>query len=171
MLAPGMGDDDSGSASRQVGEKKKISAFLFRTAEYTGLQVVVQAIGFAIGLAVIRLLSKDEYASFTVASSVAGTVAVLSDLGLSSALLAVAGRRFHDRAAASGVFGVALRLNAWFSIAAVGIGAVAGLVLLLGHGLGVPTALALSVAAGLAGVGSSRYALAGTTPRLAGNLR
>ncbi len=171
MLAPGVGDDDSGSASRQVADRKGIAAFLFRTAEYTGLQVVVQAIGFAIGLAVIRTLSKDEYASFTVASSVAGTVAVLSDLGLSSALLSAAGRRFHDRAAASGVFGVALEVNAWLSVAAVVLGTAAGLVLLRGHGASVVSAVALSLAAGLAGVGSSRYALATIAPRLDSDLR
>lgn len=46
-----------------------------------GAQILVQAIGFISGIMVIRLLSPQQYAYYTLANTVLGTMVVLADGG------------------------------------------------------------------------------------------
>lgn len=48
------------------------------------------------GFLIIRWLVKDDYATFTLVLAIQGTAAVLVELGFSSGLLALIGRRFED---------------------------------------------------------------------------
>jgi len=61
------------------------------------VQVVVQLVGFASGILVIRRLEQNEYAYFTMANTMQGTINVLADMGISIGLMSIGGRVWHDR--------------------------------------------------------------------------
>ena len=63
---------------------------------FAGTQVAVQFMGFVGGLIVVRSLTKEEYAIYTIAGSALGLLTVLSDLGVSNALLTLGGRVWQD---------------------------------------------------------------------------
>ena len=61
------------------------------------VQVVVQVVGFASGILVIRRLEQNEYAYFTMANTMQGTINVLADMGISIGLMSIGGRVWQDR--------------------------------------------------------------------------
>ncbi|MGC6431127.1 MAG: polysaccharide biosynthesis protein [Jejuia sp.] len=60
-------------------------------------QILVQAIGFISGILVIRLLPVEEYALYTLANTMLGTMTVLADGGISSGLMAEGGKVWQDK--------------------------------------------------------------------------
>ena len=66
---------------------------LRQLGQVLGAQAVVQALGFVVGLLWVRALDPSAYALFTLAFSLAATCGALADAGLSSAVMAQAGRQ------------------------------------------------------------------------------
>jgi len=64
---------------------------------FASVQVLVQLIGFASGILLVRLLDQNEYAYFTIANSMQGTINVLADMGISIGLISIGGRVWQDR--------------------------------------------------------------------------
>jgi O-antigen/teichoic acid export membrane protein len=61
------------------------------------VQGVVQLIGFASGILLVRWLDQSQYAFFTIASAMQGTINVLADMGISIGLVSIGGRVWQDR--------------------------------------------------------------------------
>ena len=61
------------------------------------VQAVVQLIGFASGILIVRTLAQHEYAYFTIANTMQGTMSVLADIGISVGLISIGGRVWQDR--------------------------------------------------------------------------
>lgn len=61
------------------------------------IQAMVQLIGFASGILVVRTLDQHEYAYFTIANTMQGTLNVLADMGISIGLVSIGGRIWEDR--------------------------------------------------------------------------
>jgi hypothetical protein len=59
---------------------------------FASAQVAVQAIGFLAGVVAVRSMEPAQYGYYTLALSMAGMAAVLGELGLASAVMAVGGR-------------------------------------------------------------------------------
>ena len=55
-------------------------------------QIIVQATGLFCGILVIRLLPVNEYALYTLANTMLGTMTVLADSGISSGVMAQGGK-------------------------------------------------------------------------------
>jgi O-antigen/teichoic acid export membrane protein len=79
-------------------------------------QVIVQAVGFLSGILVIRLLSVDEYALYTLANTMLGTMTVLSDGGISTGVMAQGGKIWQDRQKLGTVMATGLDLRRKFAI-------------------------------------------------------
>lgn len=60
-------------------------------------QVVIQGIGFACGILIIRLLPTEEYALYTLANTMLGTLVVLADGGITNSLMAQGGKVWKDQ--------------------------------------------------------------------------
>lgn len=60
-------------------------------------QVLVQLVGFASGILLVRWLDQHEYAYFTIANTMQGTINILADLGVSIGLISIGGRVWQDR--------------------------------------------------------------------------
>jgi hypothetical protein len=78
---------------------------------FAAMQTLVQAIGALVGILIVRLLDKDEYALFTVATSLQATANVLSDCGINAGLLSVGGRIWRDPAPMGSLVEAAMRLR------------------------------------------------------------
>lgn len=61
------------------------------------VQVMVQLVGFASGILLVRWLDQKEYAYFTIANTIQGTINVLADMGISIGLMSIGGRVWQDR--------------------------------------------------------------------------
>jgi hypothetical protein len=61
------------------------------------VQAVVQVVGFLSGIILIRHLDQRDYAYFTIANTMQGTINVLADIGISVGLVSIGGHVWHDR--------------------------------------------------------------------------
>ncbi|HEY2124026.1 MAG TPA: hypothetical protein VGG94_01075 [Chthoniobacterales bacterium] len=61
------------------------------------VQAAVQVIGFLSGILLVRWLSQPEYAYYTIANTMQGTINLLADIGISVGLISIGGRVWHDR--------------------------------------------------------------------------
>jgi len=64
---------------------------------FATVQVLVQLVGFASGILLVRWLDQHEYAYFTIANTMQGTINILADLGVSIGLISIGGRVWQDR--------------------------------------------------------------------------
>jgi len=64
---------------------------------FATVQVLVQVVGFASGILLVRWLDQHEYAYFTIANTMQGTINILADLGVSIGLVSIGGRVWQDR--------------------------------------------------------------------------
>jgi O-antigen/teichoic acid export membrane protein len=79
-------------------------------------QIILQAVGFVSGILVIRLLPTQEYALYTLANTMLGTMTVLSDAGISTGVMAQGGRVWKDREKLGSVVATGLDLRKRFAI-------------------------------------------------------
>jgi O-antigen/teichoic acid export membrane protein len=75
------------------------------------VQAVVQVISFFSGILLIRHLDQREYAYFTIANTMQGTLNVLADIGISIGLVSIGGRVWQDRHRFGQLVNTALRLR------------------------------------------------------------
>lgn len=82
-------------------------------------QFGIQIITLLSGILIIRQLSTNEYAFYTLANSVLGTMTVLADGGISTSILAIGGRVWQDREKLGSVFVTGLYLRKRLAIASL----------------------------------------------------
>ncbi len=78
---------------------------------FISVQVGVQLIGFLAGILLVRRLEQREYAYFTIANTMQGTINLLADIGISVGLVSIGGRVWHDRHRFGELVSTALRLR------------------------------------------------------------
>ena len=90
--------------------------YWFKAISITGLaQVIVQAVGFACGILIIRLLPTKEYALYTLANTMLGTMAVLADGGISTGVMSQGGKVWQDNEKLGVVLATGLDLRRKFA--------------------------------------------------------
>jgi len=123
--------DDLRLALSDVGALRSKAGGLMFTAS---AQAVIQLLGLVTGLMVVRLLPVREYAYYTIANAVLGTMNVLSDSGIADSLIAQGGRVWRDRRALGGLIAAGLGLRKRFALLAGAVSLPALYVLLLRQG-------------------------------------
>jgi O-antigen/teichoic acid export membrane protein len=95
---------------------------LIRTGRIVGgfatVQGIVQLIGFLSGILLIRMLEQREYAFFTIANTMQGTLNLLADVGVSVGLVSIGGRVWQDRSRFSQLISTAIHLRRRLALAA-----------------------------------------------------
>lgn len=66
-------------------------------SKFISFQVVLKALGMVITFGLVRVMSKDDYAYFTLATAMMGTITVLADSGVGSGLMAIGGKAYQDK--------------------------------------------------------------------------
>lgn len=95
-------------------------------------QVVIQAIGFVSGILVIRVLPVQEYALYTLANTMLGTLTLLADGGISTGVMALGGKVWKDKEEFGKVLSTGMYLRRRFAIGSLLL-ATPALVYLLRH--------------------------------------
>lgn len=78
-------------------------------------QIIVQAIGLLSGIIIIRILPTKEYALYTLVNTMLGTMAILTDGGIGSGVMAEGGKVWQNKAQLSKVIITGLNLRKKFA--------------------------------------------------------
>src|ERR1051325_4044588 len=89
--------------------------------KFVSVQVVVQVLGFASGLLLVRSLAQKEYAYFTLANSMLGTMGILADSGVGIGLTSIGGKVWQDRQRFGQLINTALRLRRSLALIAASV--------------------------------------------------
>ncbi|UOR04478.1 polysaccharide biosynthesis protein [Hymenobacter aerilatus] len=95
-------------------------------------QIALQALGFVGGILVIRLLPTQEYALYTLANTMLGTMVLLADGGISTGVMAQGGQVWQDRERLGVVLATGMDLRRKFAIISLLV-ATPALIYLLRH--------------------------------------
>lgn len=90
-ISPPILDESSTPIIRRAFHRARI------VGNFALVQAGVQVIGFLSGILLVRWLSQREYAYFTIANTMQGTINLLADIGISVGLVSIGGRVWHDR--------------------------------------------------------------------------
>jgi O-antigen/teichoic acid export membrane protein len=82
-------------------------------------QVIVQATGFIGGILVIRTLPTEQYALYTLANTMLGTMTMLADSGISAGVMAQGGKNWQDQQKMGIVLATGLDLRNKFALASL----------------------------------------------------
>jgi hypothetical protein len=96
-------------------ESRPLAHRAIQRAEIVGhfaiIQALVQIFAFASGILIVRTLQQNDYAYFTIANTMQGTINVLADIGISVGLISIGGRVWQDRHRFGQLVNTALRLR------------------------------------------------------------
>jgi O-antigen/teichoic acid export membrane protein len=87
------------------------------------IQGIAQLIGFASGILIVRTLAERDYAYFTIANTMQGTLSVLADIGISVGLISIGGRVWQDRYRFGQLINTALALRKYLGAMVILVGA------------------------------------------------
>jgi O-antigen/teichoic acid export membrane protein len=90
-ISPPVLDESSTPLIRRAFHRARV------VGSFAIVQGVVQIIGFLSGILLVRWLDQREYAYFTIANTMQGTINLLADIGISVGLVSIGGRVWHDR--------------------------------------------------------------------------
>jgi O-antigen/teichoic acid export membrane protein len=128
-----------------------------------GGQLLVQLTGFVSGIIIIRLLSIQEYALYTLANTMLGAMVMLSDSGVGSGVMAESGKVWQDKEKLGVVLATGLQLRKKFGIISLLVTLPVLVYLLISHGATLLTTFLIVVAiipAGLAALSDSLLEIA-----------
>jgi len=109
-------------------------------------QIVVQALGFLSGILIIRLIPVQEYAYYTLANTMLGTISVLADGGISTGVMAEGGKVWQDKNKLGVVLSTGLDLRRKFAAASLIVSLPILFYLLLHNGASILTASLIALA-------------------------
>lgn len=113
---------------------------------FTGFaQIIVQAVSFLSGILIIRLLPVEEYALYTLANTMLGTMTVLSNGGISSGVMAQGGKVWQDKEKLGIVLSTGLDLRKKFAIFSLIVSVPILMYLMLHHGASWLTATMIAL--------------------------
>ena len=90
ITPPALDESSTPLLRRAFHHAKVVGSFAF-------VQAIVQFVGFLSGILLVRSLDKHEYAYFTIANTMQGTMNLLADIGISVGLVSIGGRVWQDR--------------------------------------------------------------------------
>lgn len=99
-----------------------------------GTQILIQAIGLLSGIVIIRLLSTDEYALYTLANTMLGTIVVLADSGIGAGVMAEGGKVWQNKEKLGTAMATGLDLRKKFAIGSLVVASPILIYLLHYHG-------------------------------------
>ncbi len=109
-------------------------------------QVIIQGTGFLCGIFIIRYLTTEQYAYYTLANSVLATMTLLTDGGISTGVISEGGKVWEDRKKLGRILATGVKLRQSFAIISVSISLPALWYLLNKQGLTGWSAVGLIVA-------------------------
>lgn len=85
-------------------------------SKFVSLQLVIQIIGFASGILLVRTLDSQQYAYYTIANTMQSAMSILADSGINIALISIGGKIWQDHNRFSQLINTALQLRFFFAV-------------------------------------------------------
>ncbi len=121
--------------------------YLFKHISITGLaQILVQAIGFISGILIIRVLSSQQYAFYTLANAFLGTMTVIANAGISTGVMAEGGKVWQNKEELGEVLSTGFELRKIFSLISLILGLPVLIYLLIKNDASYYTAILIALA-------------------------
>ncbi|MBD1925830.1 polysaccharide biosynthesis protein [Trichocoleus sp. FACHB-90] len=114
-------------------------------SKFVSVQLAVKLLGLASGILLVRTLDKQEYAYFTIANTMQGTMNILADMGIGSGLSVIGGKVWQDRYRFGQLINTALKLKRYIAVIAIVAIAPILLWLLIGKGTSIIYAILISI--------------------------
>jgi len=149
-----------------LGPGSRYREWLMASVITGSAQIGAQLLAFVSGLLVLRLLPPDQYAYYTIATAVSGSMVVLADCGLTNAVLTQGGAHWQDRAALGTIINTGLALRVRLGCIVAALCAPLLIFLLMRQGCGLWEALALTLALQPAFFLGMNYQVMEVAPRL-----
>src|SRR4029077_21086244 len=89
--------------------------------KFCSVQLVVQGLAALSGILLVRILSRHEYAYFTIANSMQSTMALLADTGLSIGMSSIGGRVWQDPHKFGRLVATTMQVRRYLAAAAVAV--------------------------------------------------
>ena len=132
-----------------------------------GAQAIIQALGLVSGILVIRLLPTSQYALYTLANAMLGTMSILADGGISAGVMAQGGKVWQDREKLGTVLATGFELRQRFAVGSLLVATPVLLYLLHAHDASWPMAFLIVAALVPAFVTALSGAILEVAPKLA----
>ncbi|MFT4061221.1 MAG: hypothetical protein QM642_02570 [Edaphocola sp.] len=110
------------------------------------VQGLVQALGMLVGFYIVRKLSVQEYAYYTIANTVLGMMSVISDCGISTSVYSQGAKVWQDRKKLGAVVHTGIAFRNKFALIAVAISLPVLAYMLHRQGAGIFTIIVISLA-------------------------
>ncbi|WP_116107084.1 lipopolysaccharide biosynthesis protein [Lewinella sp. IMCC34191] len=81
-----------------------------------GAQLLIQATGFICGIFIIRILTSEQYAYYTLANTMLGTMTVLADGGISTGVMALGGKNWKSREELGKILATGMHMRRQFAV-------------------------------------------------------
>ena len=81
-----------------------------------GAQLLIQATGFICGIFIIRILTSEQYAYYTLANTMLGTMTVLADGGISTGVMSLGGKHWKNREELGAILATGMKMRRQFAI-------------------------------------------------------
>jgi O-antigen/teichoic acid export membrane protein len=114
-------------------------------SKFISVQLIVQLLNITSGILIIRILSKQEYAYFTLANSLQISMNVLADSGVTSALSAIGGKVWQDPHRFGQLVNTAMNLRKFMAVIATVVVAPILFWMLINSGASIDYAIILIV--------------------------
>lgn len=88
-------------------------------SKFVSVQLVVQLLGLSSGIFLVRILDQKQYAYYTIATTMQGTMSVLADMGISFGLSSIGGKVWHDRYRFGQLINTALQLRYYLAVISI----------------------------------------------------
>lgn len=115
-------------------------------APYVTVQLMVQLMSSAVGILIIRSVTQREYAIFTIAMTIQGTLISLADIGISSVLSGIGGRVWQDPYRFGQLVKTGFQMRTWISCAVLAVSIPVMAWMFLKNGVSIPYTIAICVA-------------------------
>jgi O-antigen/teichoic acid export membrane protein len=163
--SPPLLDEASSPLVRRALQRARV------VGSFATVQVFVQLIGFLSGILLVRHLDQREYAFFTIANTMQGTLNILADIGISIGVVSIGGRVWQDRSRFGQLITTALNMRRRLGAVAVIVITPLLFFMLIKNGASIPYTLAL-IAVVLAGlVVQLSVGVLSVVPRLHSDIR
>jgi O-antigen/teichoic acid export membrane protein len=114
-------------------------------SKFVSVQLVVQALGLASGILLVRTLDQTQYAYYTIANTMQATMSLLADMGIGVGLSAIGGKVWHDRYRFGQLINTALQLRYYLAGISVTIVTPILLWMLIKNGASIVYAILITV--------------------------
>ncbi len=115
-------------------------------SKFVSVQLLIQVLGFVSGILLIRTLEQQQYAYFTIANTMQGTMNLLADSGISIGLTAIGGKVWQDRYRFGQLINTAMQLRIYLAAVAIVIVTPILLWMLISNGASVVYAIFITAA-------------------------